>query len=121
MYTKGGGKAGHHVSQLTTTNIASMSWIGLQVFQHFNGRRFHTIPIATSQFLTYQFAFLPSLAFLCRLATPPTSIIGQTGYELLDQDFSIFKLLTELKTLKILIKVMVLSWKRGSKGPSEDE
>ncbi|KDQ26371.1 hypothetical protein PLEOSDRAFT_1043400, partial [Pleurotus ostreatus PC15] len=47
LYSKTGGKNARHASQTTTTNIAALSYIGLQVYQYSRARQFHNIPMCS--------------------------------------------------------------------------
>ncbi|KAF9496726.1 hypothetical protein BDN71DRAFT_1495209 [Pleurotus eryngii] len=100
-----------HASQTTTTNIAAISYIGLQVYQHSHGRRFHNIPDATSRFLTQQFAFLPSMAFLRRLPSP--IVTRGDILELPQDDQKLFDYFDQKDTQAKLNKVMALSRKKN--------
>ena len=51
LYVKGGGKNGQNVSKSEAFNVAAMSWIGFNVYDHVYGRRFSNITDTTSHFL----------------------------------------------------------------------
>ena len=60
LYSKSGGKNGKHGAVTDVSNVATLSYVGLQVFGHSHGRWFTHIPEETAQLQTRRFALLHS-------------------------------------------------------------
>jgi hypothetical protein len=67
LYSKTGGKNGKHCTVSESSNIAAVSYIGFQLFEHFFGRQFRAVPTVMSRLQTYQFQHSLSFEFLCLL------------------------------------------------------
>ncbi|KAJ3819239.1 hypothetical protein F5880DRAFT_1616648 [Lentinula raphanica] len=77
MYSKTGGKNGKHAAVPSVSNIAALSYIAIQLFEHMHMGQFRVIPTFTSPFQTKAFALIPHTAFLMLLTSPAvTTSIG---------------------------------------------
>ncbi|KAJ3765163.1 hypothetical protein FB446DRAFT_795330 [Lentinula raphanica] len=77
MYTKGGGKNGKHSSVTRAENIAALSYIGLQLFQHIHASTFRATQTQPFQTLTY--TFIPSIRFFALTHSQPHTVLGASG------------------------------------------
>ncbi|KAJ7915716.1 hypothetical protein B0H13DRAFT_1501389, partial [Mycena leptocephala] len=70
IYSKTGGKNGKHAWVSDCSNIAAVSNIPTQVYEHMTGgRQFRVIPHALQHLHIPQFALIPSTSFLCLLSS----------------------------------------------------
>ena len=76
---------------MDSSAISTVSYIGVQVFEHMYGRQFRVIPKATALFFTKQFALLPPISFLSTLSSPPDIPSNSNHLELSLEDISIFR------------------------------
>ncbi|KAJ3833288.1 hypothetical protein F5878DRAFT_700127 [Lentinula raphanica] len=77
MYAKGGGKNGKHSSVTRAENVAALSYIGLQLFQHVHASTFRATQTQPFQTLTY--TFVPSIRFFALTHSQPRTILGASG------------------------------------------
>ncbi|KAJ7712478.1 hypothetical protein B0H14DRAFT_3018370 [Mycena olivaceomarginata] len=117
MYSKGGGKNGKHNNIDEHVNISGISYLGTQVYEHFNGCQFRAITEVTASLQTKQFRFLPPFTFLCRLSATPKLTI--TGLELVPADLALFQELS--KNIGAFDKAVKKSTARKKKGAAEEE
>jgi hypothetical protein len=71
IYAKSGGNAGKHSWVSDSSNIAAVSNIPVQLFDHILGVQFCTIPGGQTLHVK-RFCLLPSTAFLCTLEVAPS-------------------------------------------------
>ena len=64
LYSKGPGKNTNHAAVNTVNNMASISYVGIQVFQQTHRHMFASVPNATTIFNTSQFQLMPSTSVL---------------------------------------------------------
>lgn len=79
MYSKGGGKNGKHAAVTKADNVAALSYIGLQLFEHAHGIIFQAITSQTRPFQTLTYAFIPSIRFIAMTNTLPQSMVEVSG------------------------------------------
>jgi hypothetical protein len=91
LYSKTAGNTGKHSAINESSNIAAVSYLAVQVFQHRLGRQFRSVPDATALFQTNQFLLLSSMQFLCLVETvlPPQQ--SSSSIELLPQGLDRYK------------------------------
>ena len=92
MYSKTASKNARHAA-ITSSNIAAVSNIGVQLSEHMYGREFRVIPEATSLFLTNQFALLRPTCFFTLMGSTPVIPLRCTGFELATADYQLFEAL----------------------------
>jgi hypothetical protein len=119
LYTKTG-KNGKHSAINESSNIAAVSYLAVQLFQHRLGPQFRSVPDATALFQTKQFLLLSSIQFLCliekKLPQVPPSQQSPSFIELLPQDIDRYK------ALKNGQKELTVALKNSKKhGSGEDE
>ncbi|KIJ59917.1 hypothetical protein HYDPIDRAFT_170487 [Hydnomerulius pinastri MD-312] len=120
LYSKGGGKNGKHGAALKADHIAALSYVGVQVYQQYFRQTFRAVTDETAKFQTHQFAFLPSIMFLCTLNSTPE--ITHSGSELTVSvaDLALFEALKRAENN--ISEAGKLFRKRGKgKAPEEDE
>lgn len=88
IYSKTGDKNEKHAGITNASNISTVSYLTVQVFEHMHGHIFHIHPDATATFQTKQFMLLSSNAFLCLLSSTPKTI--PIGLELDQKDVEQF-------------------------------
>ena len=74
-------------------NIAAVSNIAVQLFEHMYGPEFRVIPEATSSFLTKQFALLRPISFLLLMASVPRIPTQCTSFQRAAADYQLFEAL----------------------------
>lgn len=109
LYSKTAGKNARHATITDSSNIAAVSNIGVQLFEHMYGREFRVIPKATLSFLTKQFALLCSTCFLTLMTSAPVIPLRCTSFELATADHQLFEALQSghgkfTKALKLFAK-----------------
>jgi hypothetical protein len=93
LYSKTG-KNGKHSAIKESSNIAAVSYLAVQIFQHRLGPQFRSVPDTTALFQTKQFLLLSSIQFLClieKTISPQQS--SMPFIELLPQDVDRYKAL----------------------------
>ena len=108
LYSKTGGKNGKHSSVSESSNVAAISYMAVQVFEHMYAQQFRSVPAATAMFQTHQFLLLSSLHFLTLLDYKESS---EHILELSPEDLNRFRTLQ--KADKQLQAAFKLSKKRG--------
>jgi len=93
FYLKTGGKNGKHTSISKSSNISTVSNVAVQLFEFMHGRQFCHMPEETSCLQTWQFALLPSLAFLTLLSSSLKIHAGSGTLELTQEDSNWFNAL----------------------------
>jgi hypothetical protein len=68
---KGSGKNGKNAAVLSISNVASISYASIQVFQHMHCQILHPITTAMTAFSMNQFQLISSTQLLCRLTVGP--------------------------------------------------
>ena len=112
LYSKTAGNTGKHCAIDESSNIAAVSYLAVQVFQHRLGRQFRSVPDATALFQTKQYLLLSSMQFLSLIETKLSPQQSSTFIELLPQDVDRYK---DLKNgQKELTTALKLSKKRDS-------
>lgn len=71
IYKKSGGKGGTHSWAPTLQLITAASYLAVQIFEHFNGRTFRSVPLALASLQIKQFTLLDSTHFLIVTDEPP--------------------------------------------------
>ncbi|KAJ3518950.1 hypothetical protein NM688_g9370 [Phlebia brevispora] len=87
LYSKGGGKSGHHGSIEDTVTIGALSLIAVQVFEFSYLHQFRVVTQATSQMQTKHWSHIKPYNFLALLSTAPVEnsthvTVGQADMEL---------------------------------------
>lgn len=116
MNAKTGGKNGKHAAIVEASNVAAVSYIGLQVFEQTHIDNLFTPTTETNiRFGTKRLVLLPSLAFLCLLQSSPVSMgvkmSGDLSDEISAEDLHTYQELASCTNL--LTKVMNSSRRRG--------
>jgi hypothetical protein len=95
-----------------TSNIAALSRIVLQVFEHSgHGAQFRSIPEVTALLQLYQYVLLPPTNFLTLLNTQPLKV-SNTGFELFPVDMVLFN---DLKRGKEQLKKAMKAFRKREK------
>jgi hypothetical protein len=90
MYQKTTAKNGRHEPADITSNIAALSKIILQVFEHSgHGAQFRSIPEVTALLKLHQYVLLPPTSFLTLLNAQPLKV-NNSGFELSPVDMVLF-------------------------------
>jgi hypothetical protein len=92
IYAKSAGKAGKHCWVSDSSNIAAVSNLPIQLFDHFIGVQFRAISAGQTLHVK-RFSLVPSSAFLCTLASAPA--ILENGLKISQQDGILFRTLKE--------------------------
>ncbi|KAH7867803.1 uncharacterized protein C8R40DRAFT_1221609 [Lentinula edodes] len=79
LYSKGGGKNGKHAAVMKADNIAAVSYIGLQLFEHCYDAKFHAITSQTRPYPTLSYTFIPSTNFFAITKALPQLVTEQSG------------------------------------------
>ena len=80
---------------MESSNISTVSYIAVQLFEFMHGCQFHHIPEATSCLQMKQFALLPLMSFLCLLSVSPKVHAQSSTLELTHEDSIQFKTLDQ--------------------------
>ena len=120
LYSKTGGKNGKHAAITDSSAISTVSYIGVQVFEHMYGRQFRVIPEATALFFTKQFALLPPISFLSTLSSPPDIPSSSNHLELSLEGISIFRVCKSQAGCSQFEKAMTLFWKWKQADEADD-
>jgi hypothetical protein len=112
IYAKSTGKSGTHSSVPDASNIAAVSNIPVQVFEHFVGVQFRAVH-AGQAFHMKKFCLLPSKLFLCTLDSTPTITDNELDLKISPQDWSLFRILKD--NLSHIIKATKLFSARGKR------
>ena len=91
LSSKTGGKNSAHTAITDSSNIAAVSNIGMQLFEHMYGREFQVIPEATVSFLTKQFGLINQICFLSLLSSSPDIPARSTSFELAAMDHTLYQ------------------------------
>ena len=91
LSSKTGGKNSAHATITDSSNIAAVSNIGMQLFEHMYGREFQVIPKATASFLTKQFGLINQIFFLSLLSSSPDIPARSTSFELAAADHTLYQ------------------------------
>ncbi|KAF9022434.1 hypothetical protein BDZ89DRAFT_956602 [Hymenopellis radicata] len=75
LYSKA---SGNHASVSDSSNIAAISYMVVQAYEHMHQRQFRAVPTALQHLESRRFPHLPSTAFLCTLDSAPSKV-GQLG------------------------------------------
>jgi len=121
LYSKGGGKNGKHAAIPNVSNVAGISYVGVQVFQRMHRQIFRPVTSSTISFGTMHYQLLPSKSLLCRLSSSPQ--VKNDSIEIHADDLRIFDTLdNNVKTIEAAAKLFS---KRGkgkvAEAISEDE
>ncbi|KAJ3862642.1 hypothetical protein EV359DRAFT_65475 [Lentinula novae-zelandiae] len=79
LYSKGGGKNGKHAAVMKADNIAAVSYIGLQLFEHCYDAKFHAITSQTRLYPTLSYTFILSTNFFAITKALPHLVTEQSG------------------------------------------
>ncbi|KAF9481696.1 hypothetical protein BDN70DRAFT_991713 [Pholiota conissans] len=90
LYSKTGGKNGKHCAVSESSNIAAVSYVGFQLFEHFHAYQFRAVPNSMTRFQTYRFQHSSSFELLCLLDAKIT-FTGQSFIELSTADLERFQ------------------------------
>ena len=112
MYQKPTAKNGRHEPADVTSNIAALSRIVLQVFEHSgHGSQFRSIPEATALLQVHQHVLLPQTNFLTLLNTRPLKV-NNSGFDLSPVDMVLFD---DLKKGKAELKRAMKAFRKREK------
>ncbi|EMD34392.1 hypothetical protein CERSUDRAFT_97652 [Gelatoporia subvermispora B] len=115
LYVKTNGKHGKHASVDDTQTIGAVSYLAVQVFEQFSTlNQFGAMTRATAKFQTFQYALIPSTAFLAVLTGAPKVQVSSITLE--DTDWCLYKSLRDQETL--FAETIKLFRQRG--GPADD-
>ena len=118
LYLKSGGWNGAHGLVLESANIAAISYLVIQSFEHFAGQQFHMIPQALQSFQAKQFAHLPLFCFLCTLNHVLDSV--NSDIKLSASDYKRFKSLNSNEVWPLIIEVIKWMWTHKKVGAESD-
>jgi hypothetical protein len=104
LYSKSGGRNGAHGLVFEAANIAAISYVVVQSFEHFTGAQFRAIPQTLQSFQAKRFAHLPSSCFLCGLDQVPSSVEG--GIKISVSDHERFKSLISNAIRPLIVGVV---------------
>jgi hypothetical protein len=92
VYAKLGGKNGTHSWVSDSSNIAAVSYVPMQIFEHMIGPQFRAIPqaLALNFLQVKQFTLLPAMSLLCTLDTAPQSVMENVSIRISGSDYSQF-------------------------------
>jgi hypothetical protein len=106
LYSKGAGKNGKHAAVPAISNIAAISYVGLQVFQRMHRHIFRPVTSATVCFGTNQYQLLPSTSLLCWLSASPQ--VKNNNVEIQTDDLRTFGALKrDVKKLEAAVKLFL--------------
>ena len=112
MYQKTAAKNGQHEPADVTSNIAALSRIVLQVFEHSgHGNQFRSIPEVTALLQVHQHVLLPPTNFLAVLNTRPLQV-NNSGLDLSPADMALFN---DLKQGKAQLKKAMKDFRKQEK------
>jgi hypothetical protein len=86
-----GGKNSTHAAITDSSNVAAVSNIGMQLFEHMYSREFRVIPKVTASFLTKQFGLINQICFLSLLSSSPDIPAKSTSFELTATDHTLYQ------------------------------
>src|SRR5882762_11475690 len=115
LYSKGGGKNGKHAAVSSISNVAAISYVGVQVFQRMHRHIFRPVTSATVLFGTNHYQLLPSTSLLCRLSAPPHA--KNNNIEIQTDDLHIFNTLD--KDVKKVEAAIVYEGGEAESGPGD--
>ena len=75
---------------MDSSNIAAVSNIGMQLFEHMYGWEFWAIPEVTVSFLTKQFSLINQICFLSLLSSSPDIPARSTSFQLTITDHALY-------------------------------
>jgi len=112
MYQKTTAKNGRHEPADITNNIAALSRIVLQVFEHSgHGSQFRSIPEVTALLQVHQHVLLVPTGFLILLNTQPLKV-NNSGFQLSPVDMALFN---DLKNGKEQLKKAMKAFRKREK------
>jgi hypothetical protein len=120
IYSKSAGKSGKHGLVSDVTNIAAVSNIPIQLFEHFIGVQFRAHH-AGQTFHMKTFDVLPSLSFLCTLDSTPAVIDNGHSLKISQLDWSLFKSLKDSSSRIVNAIAMLNTRAKKSQGRLDDE
>ncbi|KAG8719058.1 hypothetical protein FRC08_003739 [Ceratobasidium sp. 394] len=88
MYTKGGGKSGQYNWTASGTDIASVTYLGVRLWQHFHGNEFCAIVRESAQHYAHRFAHISWQSLMFVFTThnnPPIRFLTEDRLEVLDR------------------------------------
>ena len=104
LYSKGDGKNGKHAAILNVSNVAAISYIGVQVFQRMHHQIFCPVTSSTISFGTKHYQLLLSKSLLCRLSSSPQ--VKNDNIKIHAEDLRIFNTLdNNVKTIEAAMKL----------------
>ena len=122
FYSRSGGKTGAHAWLPETRNIGAISYIALQVYEHYFNRRFRAVHHDLAALQTFRFLHLSSDCFL--LVIPSTSVIvnpdGRT-LELDEMAFQYFRQWSSAQWMPVVVRAVDRLVKAWHKSKDSDE
>ena len=122
--SKSGGKNGKHCWVPEVSSITAISYAPSQIFEHFIGHQFRTIPQSQTSLQVKQYALLPATSFLCVLDNTPWKIMSE-NLQISVSDTNLFNMLVkQTQNVKSAIKNMTSRSRKGKEpehDSSEDE
>lgn len=120
IYSKSAGKSGKHSLVSDVSNIAAVSNIPVQLFEHFVGVQFRAHH-AGQTFHVKRFYMLPSLSFLCTLVSTPAVMDNGHSLKISQQDWSLFKSLKDSSSRIVDAIAMFNARAKKSQGRLDEE
>ncbi|KAF8227697.1 hypothetical protein L208DRAFT_1295354 [Tricholoma matsutake] len=120
IYSKSAGKSGKHSLVSDVSNIAAVSNIPVQLFEHFVGVQFRAHH-AGQTFHVKRFYMLPSLSFLCTLVSTPAVMDNGHSLKISQQDWSLFKSLKDSSSRIVNAIAMFNARAKKSQGRLDEE
>ena len=118
LYSKSNTKNSKHAAITTSTSIATVSRIVVQIFEHTFDREFRSFPSAFSTFQTKGFALIHPIALLTLLSSTPNTQGQNQCIQVSRTDADLWKVLNQHRAT--FIKAMKESRKR-KRGVEEDD
>ena len=109
LYSKSGGQSGKQSAVTDSSNVTTLSHIGVQVFGHSHGRWFRHVHGETAQLQTSRFVLLPQQNFLLLLRLPVK--VDQTRLVQVSSEDT--KEFNEMTAQKQLIETALSKYKQG--------
>lgn len=98
-----------HSSVTDSSNIGAVSYMAVQVFEHWIGLQFRAIPQSLQTLQAKRFALVPSNSFLCAMHSTPEELFNG-GLKISQTDSALFKYLTENK-LNVFTAIKTLNYR----------
>ncbi|KAK7045865.1 Methionine--tRNA ligase, mitochondrial [Paramarasmius palmivorus] len=116
--SKSGGKHGKHGFIEQTDNIAAVSYMSVQVYEHFFGSQFLERPQDQTMHIS-RYAHITSAAFLCLLSEAPSAVHG--GLKLSSRDYADFTVLKGKEDHIVSVMQTLDKKKKGGDDPNNED